>query len=93
MEHEFRGTHFWDTLYIIQHIHPVGNLVHKRSLTIKFLTFWRRTSLLRSIYKSNGNPNKSRKQKLHRLALYFQRLDLLKIDGVLVFNFSNGISG
>ena len=40
MEHEFRGTHFWDTLYIIQHIHPVGNLVHKRSLTIKFLTFW-----------------------------------------------------
>ena len=49
--------------------------------------------MLRSIYKSNGNPNKSRKLRLHRLALYFQRLDLLKIDGVLVFNFANGISG
>ena len=38
MEHEFRGTNFSDTLYIIQHTHPVGNLVHKHSLTIKFLT-------------------------------------------------------
>ena len=40
MVHEFGGTNFWDTLYIVQHTHPVGNLVHKCSLTIKFFTFW-----------------------------------------------------
>ena len=29
-----------------------------------------------------------RVESLHRLGLYFLRLDLLKIDGVLIFHFS-----